>query len=153
MLGRGLADRIVIIDLAPEIPETVMLNRKMEGIGGKLLPPEEESVIYLSERLVPPRLTSKTDEEAIEKAHQNALKIMNLLKEYNILGRDILFVNDISLALQAETAKRMVELMRNAETLVANGYYGKELGVSILSQRERQEMDLLKRHFHRITST
>lgn len=153
MLQRGLAGRIEIIDLAPEIPETMMINRKMKGIGGKLLPPEKENVIYLSAPLVPPRLTSKTEEEAIEKAQQNALKIMNLLEEYNRFARNILFVNDISLSLQAETAERVVKLMRKAETVVANGYYGKKLGGSILSQRERQEMELLKKYFHQIIST
>ena len=152
MLQRGLAGRITIIDLAPEIPETMMLNRKMKGIGGKLLPPEKENVIYLSAPLVPPRLTSKTEEEAIEIAQQNALKIMNLLEEYNRFARNILFVNDISLSLQAETAERVVKLMRKAETVVANGYYGKKLGASILSQRERQEMELLKKYFHQIIS-
>ncbi len=152
MLRRGLAGRIAIIDLAPEIPETVMVNRKMKGIGGKLLPPERESVIYLSVPLVPPRLSSKTEQEAIEMAQQNALKIMNLFKEYNLLPRDVLFVNDISLALQAETAENLVKLMEKAETLVANGYYGEKLGSSILSQRERQEMDSLKKYFHQIVT-
>ncbi|MCK8600298.1 hypothetical protein [Desulfoferrobacter suflitae] len=153
MCKYGLEDRIAIVDLAPEVPETMAKDREIKGIGGRLVPPDRDNLVYLRVPLAAPRLSSKGEREALEKARLNALKIGTLFEEWNRLGRDILFVNDISVFLQAERAESVVKLLNKAQTLVANGYYGNKLGAGELSQRERRQMDLLKLYFHQITIT
>jgi len=146
MCAQGFGPRIAVIDLAPEIPEALAAGRKLKGAGGKLVPPSMTGVIYLSTRLKPPRLSSRSEEEAIEKAGRNAVKIEKLFRDYDGFERDILFVNDVSMYLQAEKAEGLVRLMQKASTLIANGYYGKKLGSSIISERERREMEVLMKY-------
>lgn len=153
MCRHELAERIAIIDLAPEIPSDVLLKRGLKGIGGRLPPPPEEDVIYLSAQLTAPRVSSANEAEAIEKAKLNAPKIEALFKQYQQLKRDILFINDISLALQVEGAEKLIESLRVAKCIVANGYYGIKLASGELSGWERRQMDLLKKSFHQIIST
>lgn len=143
MCAQGFGPRIAIIDLAPEIPEALAAGRNLKGAGGKLLPPSMYEVIYLSDRLKAPRLSSRSEEEAVEKAGRNAVNIEKLFRGYNGFERDILFINDISLYLQAETAKKFIKQLAKAATLVANGYYGEKLGSGIISERERWEMEAL----------
>ncbi len=146
----GLASRIVIIDMAPEIPEAIIREKKLRGVGGRLQPPTGEDVIYLRDDLVPPRLSSKIEAEAVEKAVRNARKIEVLFWKYHELQRDILFMNDISLYLQAGRAAQLVRRMEKAATVVANGYFGEKLGSGTLSRREREEMEALKAYFDRV---
>ena len=61
----GLGFRIAIIDMAPEIPEETALAKGLRGIGGRLLPFGWDDVLYLSTSIIPPRLSSKTEEEAL----------------------------------------------------------------------------------------
>jgi len=107
-------------------------------------------VIYLREDLVPPRLSSKSEAEAQEKAVQNARKIEVLFWKYHELQREILFMNDISLYLQAGRAVQLVRWMEKAGTVVANGYFGEKLGSGTLSRRERDEMESLQSFFDRV---
>jgi len=153
MCRHRLAGRIAIIDLAPEIPDEVLLNRGLKGIGGRLLPPSEEDVIYLSTQLVAPRVSSSNEAQAIEKAKLNAPKIEALFKRYQEIKRDILFINDISLSLQAESAEKLIDFLQIAKTVIANGYYGIKLKSGEVSRWERQQMDSLKKFFHQIIST
>lgn len=148
-----MADRIAIIDLAPEIPDEVLLNRGLKGIGGKLLPPPEENVVYLSCPLAAPRLSSTSETEAVKKAKLNAVKIEALFRQYQQLKRDILLINDISLSLQVERAEKLVEFLHAANSIVANGYYGAKLPTGALSHWERQQMEALKTFFHQIILT
>ena len=139
----GLSPRIAIVDLAPEITGAFASGKKMKGVGGRLAPPPMTGVVCLSTRLDPPRLSSRNDEEAVTKAKLNAEKIDELFEEFNGFSRDILFVNDVSMYLQAGTAEKLVRLMEKASTLIANGYYGEKLGSGIVSERERREMEAL----------
>ncbi len=148
LCAEGLSPRIAVIDLAPEISEGLDSKKKVKGAGGRLFPPQGTEVIYLSARLDPPRLSSRSEEEAAAKAEKNVKKVDELFKVFNRLDRDVLFVNDISMAVQAGTAEELVQQMIKASTLIANGYYGKSLGSGILSERERQEMDRLIRDFN-----
>ena len=150
MCGQGLGTKIAIIDMAPEIPESIIREKGLRGIGGRLQPPTGEDVIYLRDDLVPPRLSAKIEAEAVEKAVLNARKIEVLFWKYHELQRDILFMNDISLYLQAGRAAQFVRWMEKAATVVANGYFGEKLGNGTLSRREREEMESLKGYFDRV---
>ncbi len=142
--------RIAIIDLAPEIPEEWALGNKFKGIGGKLLPIAGKGIFYSRPPIKPPRLSSKNEKEAISIAEKNRKGIEILFERFVPADGDILFLNDISLYLQAGSAKKLLKWMDNAHTIVANGYYGEKLGKGVLSQRERREMGFLVELFDRI---
>jgi hypothetical protein len=147
---QGLSSRIAVIDLAPEIPADVLIARGLQGVGGKLLPPEESDVLYLGASLKPPRLSSGTEEEALGIARENVAKIEGLFQDFGRSGRDILFMNDISLYLQAGTTEVLLNWIRMAKTVVANGYYGERLGAGVLSRREKEQTGRLKQYFDEV---
>ena len=136
---RGLSAQIIVVDMAPEIPEKIAIERGIQGIGGKLTAPCE-AVAYLTASIRPPRLTAKTEEEAFLLAAENTLKIDRLLEEFQGSGRDILFINDVSMYLQTGSTSELLRRIEPARTVVANGYYGRKLGGGALSAREAEEM-------------
>lgn len=150
LCGQGLGPKIVIIDMAPEVPEAMIREKGLTGVGGRLRPPADGDVVYLRDDLIPPRLSSRSEAEAEEKAIQNARKIEVLFWKYHELGREILFMNDISLYLQAGRAAQLIRWMEESKTVVANGYFGKKLGSGALSRRERKEMEILRAFFDRV---
>jgi hypothetical protein len=143
----GAGARIVIVDMAPEVPEEVALEKGVRGVGGKLIPFGWDEIVYLTTRIKPPRLSSKTEEEALFVAEENKASIDDLLRGFRQAGRDILFINDLSIYLQMGSAKDLLEWTRPASTVVANGYYGCKLGTGVLSMREAAEMELAMHAF------
>lgn len=142
----GLAGRIAVIDMAPDIPAEVAAARGLKGVGGKLAP-VPEGVSYLAAGIRAPRLTSKTEEEALIVAEENRAKAEALFEAYRTCGRDILFINDASIYLQAGQADDLLRLMAPASTVVANAYYGRALGAGRLSAHEAEEMGRLMAAF------
>ncbi len=142
-LGRSIA----VIDMAPEIPRETALKRGLQGVGGTLIPPEEQGVLYLKAKIKPPRLSSKSEEQAILIANENIPVIERLFQIYMQSRRHILFINDISLYLQAGSTARMTNYLKKAQTIVANGYLGDELGKGPLSEKEAREMKALAKYF------
>ncbi len=139
---RGLSARIIVVDMAPEIPEKTAIERGILGIGGKLTAPCV-AVAYLSAPIRPPRLTAKSEEEAFLIATENTHRIDRLLQEFQASGRDILFINDVSMYLQTGSAHDLLSRIEPAGTVVANGYCGHKLGGGALSSREAGEMKKL----------
>jgi hypothetical protein len=144
---RDLGGRIAIVDMAPEIPEKLANERGLPGVGGKLMPPEGRDILYLGGRFEPPRLSSRTEAEALQKALSNQRRIEGLFDRIDIQSRDILLVNDVSIYLQAGTAENLTRWLDRAATVIANGYWGKRLGGGTLSKRERTETAKLKIYF------
>jgi len=149
LCSRGLGGRIAVVDLAPEIPGQAAAEKGLPGAGGKLIPPDGCNVLYLTGHFAAPRLTSKTEEEALEKARRNQRKILRLLRGLKASARDILLFNDTSMALQAGTAKTLINAMVRATTVVANGYWGERLGGGKLTSREKARMARLKAWFEK----
>ena len=147
MCRQGLGDRMTIVDMAPEIPERIARERGLPGAGGKLKPPEEHRVLYLGGHFEAPRLSSKTEEEALAKARNNRQNIAALFPRLHGQDRDILFVNDISMVLQAGQAEELTPWLDGAATVIANGYWGEKLGEGILTRWERAEMEKLSAYF------
>jgi len=144
---RNLGARIAIVDMAPEVPEKLATEKGLVGVGGKLTPPEGCDILYLGGRFEPPRLSSKTEAEASEKARENQRLVEGLFRKSNLHSRDILFVNDFSIYLQAGTTEKLTHWLERSATVIANGYWGKRLGGGILTERERAETEKLKANF------
>ena len=140
---QGLGARIAVLDLAPHIPPAMAQARGLAGAGGYLLPPANSGVLDLRTQLHAPRLSSSTEADAEAKAAQNAAAINALLQRLPRpgSGRDVLFVNDVTLYLLAHIA--------GYATLIVNGYWGQRLGDSPLSRREKAQTQLLREHFAR----
>jgi hypothetical protein len=138
---QGLGGRIAVMDLAPEIPEEVLWRRGLAGVGGRLEPPVGYgAATTLRTTIVAPRLTSSSEEEAMEKAERNRKVIDGLFRRFESMDRDILFINDVSLYLQAGGMDRITGLLERTGTAVVNGYFGETLGPGELSRREREAM-------------
>ena len=146
---RNLGGRIAIVDMAPEIPEKLAREKGLPGVGGKLTPPEGHDILYLGGHFEPPRLSSKTEEEAMGKARQNRRMSEGLFRKFDGQSRDILFVNDVSIYLQAGTTENLTRWLDQAATVVANGYWGERLRGGALTERERTETAKLKTYFER----
>ena len=87
----GEAGRIALLDLAPDPVATV---------GGKMAPVHSK-VRYLTCPIVPPRLTGRDEKDIAALAAANARRIEVLMDAYLSAPRDVLFVNDATLYLQA----------------------------------------------------
>ena len=143
LCSRGLSSRMAVIDMAPEIPEEIALRRGMKGVGGRLAPAGGEGVLYLAVPLRPPRLSAGTEEEALSIAAENRELIDGLFARFRTGHRDILFINDVSMYVQAGRAEDLLRWIAGTPTVVANGYYGRRLGTGVLSLREAGEMEKL----------
>jgi len=144
---RDLGRRIAIVDMAPEVTEKLANEKGLIGVGGKLTPPEGHDILYLGGHFEPPRLSSKTEEEAIEKAQQNRRISEGLFRKIDGQSRDILLVNDVSIYLQAGTTENLTRWLDQAATVIVNGYWGKRLGGGTLTEQERTEMAKLRTYF------
>jgi len=153
LIGQGLAERMAVIDLAPEVLPELAARWGLEGLGGYLIPPPGEPILYLAAPLVPPRLSAKTEAEAVHLARQNLHLAEPLLEDWARSGRDILFINDLSLYLQAGRAEQLVQELAPAKTVVANAYFGRRLGRGQLSIRERAETEALTQLFDQVVKT
>ena len=145
---QGLGARIALIDMAPTIPHELALKRGIVGAGGELRAPAGSGVLDLRAHLEPPRLSSSTESEALEKAERNAQRIDALLGQLEP-QRDILFINDVTLYLQARSAAGLIDAagFDKRTTLVVNGYRGERLGGGALTRHETAEMNELEKAF------
>ena len=128
---------IALFDFAPE---------KIGGVGGKIFLAEEDRrrVWVESPRIVPPRLTAKTEEEAWGLARENFRRIEESFERLPARAWKLFVLNDVSLYLQAGRADQLLTRLQPFPTVVMNGYYGRYFGEGPLSLREREQMDLLK---------
>ena len=145
---QGLGARTAVIDLAPTISRELALQRGIVGAGGELRAPAGSEVLDLRAHLEPPRLSSSSESEALEKAERNAQLIDALLRRLEP-QRDILFINDVTLFLQARSAASLIEAagFDARTTLVVNGYRGERLGGGALTRQETAEMSELEKVF------
>lgn len=146
---QGLGARIALIDMAPHIPEALALERGIVGAGGSLTPPPASGVLDLRTHLDAPRLSSTSEAEAMAKAVRNAKAIETLFEQLPGRRRDILFINDVTLYLQAGLAVDLLKHVAKAgsTTLVVNGYWGDRLGGGELTRREKAETQRLRQSF------
>ncbi|RPH51014.1 MAG: hypothetical protein EHM85_08315 [Desulfobacteraceae bacterium] len=125
----GYEDRIAILDLAPETNK---------GVGGKMGIPSPTLLYYLTDTILAPRLSGKSEEEMQKKASGNAMIIENLFIKLSESKREILFINDATLYFHAGDFNRFVETLKLFQTTVINAYYGDYFADSKLTRRERK---------------
>jgi len=140
---RSDAESIAVLDLAPE---------KIDRVGGKMpfTEEEKEGILYLSPRIIPPRLLGKSEEEIRRLAGENRQRIDQALGTLQSSAVPILFINDVSLYFHAGDGGQIWPSLERIPTVVMNGYYGRYFGSSPLSQRERAEMEFLMARCDRV---
>ena len=143
--ARGLGPRIAVLDLAPEIPAEIAQARGLRGVGGTLEADAASGVLRVRPLLQAPRLTSATEAEAAAKAADNLRRIEQAWAE--LPPRPILFVNEVSMFLQAGRAGDLARRFAQAQTVIANGYSGERLGGGELTRREGEQMKELRAWF------
>ena len=149
--GTRSLGEVTAIDMAP--PSIVVGGLKA---GGRLqeFTSAIDAVKYLWDpNIKPPRLSSRTAGEVLEAVRRNKAAIDAMLDEYLGNPSPILFVNDVSIYLQAEPYTRLFRAVELAETAVVNGYYGRSIGLNFdtgVSEVERRGMRLLMRRMDRL---
>ncbi len=135
-LQSGYGSKIALLDLAPD---------PIHGIGGKLKTASNTGLLYLTDTIAAPRLMGKNANHTMELAKKNARTIEALFDRFERSPRDIeiLFVNDVTLYLQAGSLNRFQSLIKQTPTSIINAYYGSALGDSELSKQERQATEAL----------
>jgi len=141
-LEEGPTD-LSVIDMAPQ---------SIKGIGGKMRLEKPNSIRYLTAKIVAPRLMGGSREEVEALAEQNALSIDHIFLQYLKNPSKVLFINDVSIYLQAGDLDRLLSLLNSTPTVIMNGYFGLSLGGGKLGERERQEMEALKERCDRVIS-
>ena len=124
-----------IIDMAP---------RSTKGIGGKMKIDSRHSGKYVTTEIVAPRLVGKSVDETRMLAERNAGLIDEVFAVYLKKPGEVLFINDISIYLQAGDLDKLLAYLQTTPTVVMNGYYGASLGGGELGKRERKQMKRLQ---------
>ncbi len=130
MITAGLDRQITILDFAPD---------QVRGAGGKLDYDQTSRAVYLTTDIVAPRLSGKTEREVNELALSNALSIEPLLAKAHDLARSILIINDTTIYLQAGSLERLLQVVLQSSTVVANAYQGDDFSESKLTAHERRQ--------------
>lgn len=125
---------VAVLDLAPE---------KTRGIGGKMEVPATPHISYYTTQIIPPRLRARDIDEVEAYSLQNAEAIESLFSTYLKDHRGVLVINDVSLYLQKGQLEELLKVLEPSHTIIMNGYYGKSLGESPFSDREKEQMDRL----------
>jgi len=133
-LKTGHAGKIAILDLAPD---------NIQGIGGKMEPPQDESLLYLTTSILAPRLTGKDKHHTLKLAEKNATTIEKLFTNFFRQKREILFVNDVTLYFQAGDFQHFIKILDTASTHIINAYYGHTFSDSELTRREKNMTEKL----------
>jgi len=123
------AGRIAILDLSPE---------NIQGIGGKMELPQNDSLLYLTTSIFAPRLTGKDEHHILKLAEKNANATEKLFAKFLQQKREILFVNDATLYFQAGNFEHFLKILDTASTHIINAYYGHTFSDSELTRREKK---------------
>lgn len=144
------SEPVAVVDLAPRLPQKSNHPAFHPGIGGRLPVPEFSRVHRFAAELAAPRLQAASLEERWHLAEENAKRIASLFAQVTPSRFSTVFVNDVSLFLQAGSVENLLEWLDRFSTRVVNGYYGVSLGTDVFSARERLGMEQLMRRCDRL---
>jgi hypothetical protein len=138
---------IAVIDMAPE---KRYFNEV--AVGGRLADFMRTQVglrvLVPARKVGAPRIEGRTASDVLRLAQLNAQSIDQLLDRYFASPSPILFMNDVSIYLQAGEPRRLLEVFASAKTMVANSYEGSALQddhESGVSRHEREGLAVLKK--------
>ena len=116
--------RVVVLDLAPE----VQIGSEIIGASVKTYSRKLHHVIYLRPATVfAPRLQGRNREEVLDLAAKNASSIESLLITLASNPPDTLFIDDLTIYLQAGKIEPFIKLISTIRTFIATAYKGKKL--------------------------
>lgn len=139
-LEEGYTD-LVVIDMAPE---------NIRGVGGKINLGKHNLIRYLTAGIVAPRLVGGAQGEIVAFAKKNALMIDQIFSRCLRNPSNVLFINDVSIYLQAGNLDRLLSFLNTIPTVIMNGYFGYSLGGGEFGMRERHEMKKLQEKCDRV---
>ncbi len=128
-IDAGYTEDITVLDMSPGA---------VNGIGGKMQFPEINSELYLTADIHAPRLAGKDKSHTSMLSKENVNMIEKLFGEVKKHEKDILFVNDASLYLQAGELEYFEDMLMTTSTQVINSYYGDHFKDSSLTRREKR---------------
>jgi len=135
--------RVIVLDLAPE----VRFGSKILGASVKTYSTRLNQVKYFRPNVVfAPRLQGRNREEVLEMAAKNASSIEPLLVALASDPPDTLFIDDLTIYLQAGKMDLITRLINAVKTFVATAYKGKKLlddKGSSLSNLEKSRLESL----------
>lgn len=140
-LQSGYGEKIAVLDFAP---------LQISTIGGKLDTSKDKSIVYLTAHIAAPRLMGRDAAHTLQLAEENAMKIEELFSKYMEYKREILFINDVTLYLQAGSLNKLLGVIKNSHTRIINCYYGDSFADSELTRRERKLTDDLISQSHSV---
>ena len=135
--------KVVVLDLAPE----VHIGFETIGASVKTYSSRLHQVNYLRPSTIfAPRLQGRSREEVLELAAKNASTIKPLLISIASNPPDALFIDDLTIYLQAGGIEPLTKLISIVRTFVATAYKGKRLlddKCSGLSRVEKNRLESL----------
>jgi cytidylate kinase len=137
----GLRQSLVVLDLAPTV------NISSKNIGHSLIEFSRGtwSVKYVRPTDIrAPRLEGKNSKEVLRLAEANAIAIEPHLSTLFLQPSHTLFVNDLTIYLQAGEPRRILKLFNQVKTVVANAYQGESLRKDMGSGISRREEEALR---------
>jgi len=116
--------RVVILDLAPE----AHIGSETIGASVKTYARKLHHVKYLRPNIVyAPRLQGRSREEVLDLAAKNASSIEPILITLASDPPDTLFIDDLTIYLQAGKIEPLIKLISITRTFIATAYKGKRL--------------------------
>jgi hypothetical protein len=135
---------ITVIEMAPS-----KIVKNGTKVGGEMQIPimVKQSTVYLKAmRVHAPRLDGKGRKEVESMAIENAKLISKLIDVFLNKPTKFLFVNDLSVFLQAGNVDKIFNAIKATETFIGNAYYGQYFNDdkgSGISMRERKLVEFL----------
>ena len=116
--------RVVVLDLAPE----VQIGSETVGASVKTYSRRLHQVEYLRPNVVyAPRLQGRSREEVLDMAAKNASSVEPLLISLASNPPDALFIDDLTIYLQAGDMNPLTDIISSVGTFIATAYKGKML--------------------------
>lgn len=142
-VGMGYCHQITVIDMAP--PTMDFHGMRIGGILAEVTKAAAE-VRYLKPKEVKaPRAMAENAEELMRLANFNRQVIAKTLTEYLQNPTPLLFINDVSIYLQAGGIMKVLSAIHESQTCIANGYFGKKLAVDFGTGISRREQTMMRR--------
>jgi len=142
-VGMGYCHQITVIDMAP--PTMRFHGMRIGGILAEVTKAVPE-VRYLKPKEVKaPRAMAGNAEELMRLADFNRRVIAQTLIEYLLRPTPFLFINDVSIYLQAGGIVKVLSAIRKSQTCIANGYFGKKLDADFGTGISRREQTMMRR--------